>query len=445
MRFDSLDEWLTWQEQLNPAEIELGLERVRLVLQRLNLEAPDFTVITIAGTNGKGSSAAMLQSIYSTAGYRVGAYTSPHLQRYNERITLNGVEADDALLCDAFEQIERARCAESGEVPLTYFEFGTLAAIVIFQQAEVDIAVLEVGLGGRLDAVNVLEPDVALVTMVDIDHQSWLGNDRETIAREKAGIYRANTPAICAEPAPARSLVAHAAEIGADYYGLNEQFSYGLNGAAGEGRWHWRSLSQRYNQSYEQLPPLGLHGAFQLQNAAGVLMAVTLLQSRFAVEEGELITGLKQAQLAGRLQRVVIEEGCANVECLLDVAHNPSGAKVLREALATRPCDGETLAVVAMLADKEIGAVVEVMLPVVDHWYVAGLGSILSSRGAAAAVVASSLPKATPALSFADVGAATAAALQKSVAGDRLVIFGSFCTVAEAKSFFEDVGCCEAN
>ncbi len=444
MRFDSLDEWLTWQEQLNPAEIELGLERVRLVLQRLNLEAPDFTVITIAGTNGKGSSAAMLQSIYSTAGYRVGAYTSPHLQRYNERITLNGVEADDALLCDAFEQIERARCAESGEVPLTYFEFGTLAAIVIFQQAEVDIAVLEVGLGGRLDAVNVLEPDVALVTMVDIDHQSWLGNDRETIAREKAGIYRANTPAICAEPAPARSLVAHAAEIGADYYGLNEQFSYGLNEAAGEGRWHWRSLSQRHNQSYEQLPPLGLHGAFQLQNAAGVLMAVTLLQSRFAVEEDELITGLKQAQLAGRLQRVVIE-GHANVECLLDVAHNPSGAKVLREALAARPCDGETHAVVAMLADKEIGAVVEVMLPVVDHWYVAGLDSTLSSRGAAAAVVASSLPEATPALSFADVGAATAAALQKSVAGDRLVIFGSFYTVAEAKSFFEDVGCCEAN
>ena len=443
MRFDSLDAWLAWQEQLNPAEIELGLDRVRLVLQRLALTSPDFAVITIAGTNGKGSSAAMLQSIYRAAGYQVGAYTSPHLQRYNERITLNGVEADDALLCDAFEQIEVARCAEGDEVPLTYFEFGTLAAIVIFQQAGVDIGVLEVGLGGRLDAVNVIEPDVSLVTMVDVDHQSWLGNDRETIAREKAGIYRANRPAICAEPSPARSLLAHAAEIGAQYYGLNEQFSYAINDAAADGSWHWQCDAKQY----QQLPALGLRGAFQLQNAAGVLMVVTLLQSRFPVEQRAVEVGLAQVTVAGRMQRMVLDDR-ADLECLLDVAHNPSSALVLCETLLAQPCAGKTHAVVAMLSDKDIGAVIEVMARAVDCWYAASLDASICPRGAQAdkIIATLSVPDAslTP-LSFEGVAGAITAALSKMDDGDRLVIFGSFYTVAEAKTFFHDGGCCGAN
>lgn len=444
MRFDSLDAWLTWQAQLNPAEIELGLERVRIVLQRLQLVSPDFAVITIAGTNGKGSSAAMLQSIYCAAGYHVGAYTSPHLQRYNERITLNGEEADDALLCDAFEQIEAARCADNDEISLTYFEFGTLAAIVIFHQAGVDIGVLEVGLGGRLDAVNVIEPDVALVTMVDIDHQSWLGNDRETIAREKAGIYRANLPAICAEPKPAHSLVAHAAAIGAQYYGLNGQFSYGLDSEANNGTWFWQCEGRRY----DALPPLGLSGAFQLQNAAGVLMAVTLLQSRFPVAFAAVESGLKQVQVAGRLQRVLPGGAFAQVECLLDVAHNPSSAQVLSETLAERPCDGETHAVVAMLEDKDIEAVIVAMAPVIDCWYVASLDASVCDRGASAEAIVACLQAVSDSLtvsSFDDVAGATAAALENACAGDRVVIFGSFFTVAAAKTFFEDVGCCAAN
>jgi len=443
MRFDSLDAWLTWQEQLNPAEIELGLDRVRTVLQRLALTSPDFAVITIAGTNGKGSSAAMLQSIYRAAGYQVGAYTSPHLQRYNERITLNGVAADDALLCDAFEQIEVARCAEGGEVPLTYFEFGTLAAIVIFQQAGVDIGVLEVGLGGRLDAVNAIEPDVSLVTMVDVDHQSWLGNDRETIAREKAGIYRARRPAICAEPIPARSLVAHAAAIGAQYYGLNEQFSYALNEAAADGSWYWRCGSKQY----EQLPALGLRGAFQLQNAAGVLMVVTLLQPRFPVDQRALAVGLKQVAVAGRMQRVELG-GRSNVECLLDVAHNPSSAQVLRETLMAQPCAGKTHAVVAMLSDKDIGGVLEMMAAAVDCWYVASLDASICPRGAQADEIVASLSAIDASLaplSFDGVAGAITAALGKMDDGDRLVAFGSFYTVAEAETFFHDGGCCEAN
>ncbi len=442
MRFDTLDAWLTWQEELNPAKIELGIERMQLVLQRMGLLTPNFTVITIAGTNGKGSSSAMLQSIYCAAGYRVGAYTSPHLQRYNERVTLNGVMADDATLCDAFEQIEQVRSADV-EVPLTYFEFGTLAAIVIFQQASVDIAILEVGLGGRLDAVNALEPDIALVTMVDVDHQSWLGDDRETIAREKAGIYRTGVPAICAEPAPARSLVEHAIDINAQYYGLNDQFSYALNEGADDGAWCWRSD----NQSYAALPSLGLTGAFQLQNAAGVMMVVELLQSRFPVELSAIEAGLSQVQVAGRMQRVVIDE-FTGVECLLDVAHNRSSAQVLSDTLAVQPCAGITRGVFAMLADKDIEAVVAAMSPVVDCWYVASLDASVCHRGAAASMIISSLliaDSASPVQSFADVAAATAAALQNSTAGDRLVIFGSFYTVAEAKTFFQDVGCCEAN
>ncbi len=447
MRFDTLDAWLAWQEQLNPAEIELGLERVQVVLQRMGLLTPDFTVITIAGTNGKGSSAAMCQSIYCTAGYRVGSYTSPHLQRYNERITLNGVMADDVTLCDAFEQIEQARSADGDEIPLTYFEFGTLAAIVIFQQASVDIAILEVGLGGRLDAVNALEPDIALVTMVDVDHQTWLGDDRETIAREKAGIYRAGIPAICAEPAPAHSLVAYAVDIGAQYYGLNDQFTYGLNqGAgisAGDGTWHWHSA----RQSYAALPPLGLPGGFQLQNAAGVLMAITLLQARFPVELSAIETGLKQAHVAGRMQQIALDD-FNGVECLFDVAHNRSSAQVLSDTLAAQPCVGTTHGVIAMLADKDIEAVVAAMSPVVDRWYVASLDASVCHRGATAAMIIPSLPAAgsvSPPQSFANVATATAAALKNSMADDRLVIFGSFYAVAEAKTFFQDIGCCEAN
>jgi len=443
MRFDSLDAWLAWQEQLNPAEIELGLDRVRLVLQRLALTSPDFAVITIAGTNGKGSSAAMLQSIYRAAGYQVGAYTSPHLQRYNERITLNGVEAGDALLCDAFEQIEVARCADGDEVPLTYFEFGTLAAIVIFQQAGLDIAVLEVGLGGRLDAVNVIEPDVSLVTMVDIDHQSWLGNDRETIAREKAGIYRANRPAICAEPTPARSLLAHAAAIGAQYYGLNEQFSYGLNEAAADGSWHWQCGSKQY----QQLPALGLRGAFQLQNAAGVLMVVTLLQPRFPVEQQAVEMGLRQVRVAGRMQRVRLDDR-ANLECLLDVAHNPSSAQVLRETLLAQPCKGKTYAVVAMLSDKDIAGVIGVMVEAVDCWYVASLAPSICPRGAKASEITASISAIDASLmplSLDGVADAITVALSKMDDGDRLVVFGSFYTVAEAETFFHDGGCYETN
>lgn len=445
MRFETLDAWLTWQEELNPAEIKLGLERVQVVLQRMGLSSPDFAIITIAGTNGKGSSAAMLQAIYHAAGYRVGVYSSPHLHRYNERVTLNGVEVDDVMLCRAFEQVECARTQNSDELLLTYFEFGTLAAIAIFQQVGLDIAILEVGLGGRLDAVNVLQPDVALVTMVDLDHQAWLGDDRETIAREKAGIYRAGLPAVCAEPVPARSLVAHAAAIGAQFYTLNRQFSYGLNGDVDDGSWYWRSDER----CYARLPPLGMMGAFQLQNAAGVLMVVELLQSRFAVELAQIETGLQQAQVAGRMQRIVIDgDGIAGVECLLDVAHNPSSARALAETLATQPCAGMTYAVIAMLADKDIAAVVAAMAAVVDGWYVASLNAPGRNgdgcpRGATVEAILPHLPKecVSAPQTLTNVAAACAAALQNATAGDRLIVFGSFYTVAAAKTFFDNEYC----
>jgi len=436
----SLSDWLSWQETSHTRNVDLGLTRVSTVYNNLANKKDGKFTITVAGTNGKGSSVAMLEAILLAAGYSVGVYSTPHLKFYNERIRLNGVPVDDAVITASFARIDQARLKTS----LSYFEFGTLAAIVIFQQARVDIGVLEIGLGGRLDAVNAIEPDIALVTMVDVDHQSWLGNDRETIAREKAGIYRANLPAICAEPKPARSLVAHAAAIGAQYYGLNGQFSYGLVSEVNDGSWFW----QCDQQQYEALPPLGLSGAFQLQNAAGVLMAVTLLQLRFAVALSAIESGLKQVRVAGRLQRVVLSGAHVQVECLLAVAHNPSRPQVLCEALLERPCEGETHAVVAMLADKDIAAVIATMTPVITRWHVASLDAAVCDRGASAETLAACLTTASDPLavsSFDDVAGATAAALANARAGDRVVIFGSFYTVAAAKTFFEDVGCCAAN
>jgi len=278
MRFDTLDDWLSWQETLHPTEIELGLERVGTVLARLELTQPNFTLITVAGTNGKGSSVAMLEAILLAAGYHVGSYTSPHLLTYNERIKLDGTPVDDAMLCESFERIDQARGAYPHdpavqEISLSYFEFGTLAAIDILHRAGVDVAILEVGLGGRLDAVNVLDADVALITAIDVDHCDWLGNDRETIGRERAGIMRAGRPAVCAGPLPPTSLLKHAAELGTPLSLIQRDFSITQQGE----QWDWRGAGQ----VWRQLPVPALSGAFQLHNAAGVLAVLAALAEAF--------------------------------------------------------------------------------------------------------------------------------------------------------------------
>jgi dihydrofolate synthase/folylpolyglutamate synthase len=412
MRFSTLAQWLAWQETLHPSEIELGLERVAAVLQRLQLTDPTFTVITVAGTNGKGSSAAMLESILRAAGYRVGSYTSPHLLRYNERIHIDGAEVSDAALCESFQRIDQARGRGSQEISLTYFEFGTLAAIDILQASGVEIAVLEVGLGGRLDAVNVLDADVALITAIDVDHADWLGADRETIAREKAGILRAGRPAVCSDPRPPAALLDYARQLGVPL-----QLSQQRIGACGDNEWQWlQADGQALN-----LPRPALPGDFQLHNAAGVLTVLECLKDKHPLTASAMADGLRQVALAGRFQVLA-----GAPQRILDVAHNPQSAQVLADNLQSRPCAGQTRLVFAMLADKDIRAVVECLRPQVDHWYLAPL---TVPRAASLSQLQATVGEGR---GFDSVAAAYAAALADSAPQDRIVVAGSFYTVAAA-------------
>jgi dihydrofolate synthase/folylpolyglutamate synthase len=415
MRYSTLEEWLNWQETLHPEEIKLGLDRVSQVLARLEFSQPNFIVVTVAGTNGKGSSVAMLQSILLEAGYRVGTYTSPHLQRYNERIQINGQAVDDDALCEAFERIDQAR----GEILLTYFEFGTLAAIDIFQRSGIDIAILEVGLGGRLDAVNILDADVALITSIDIDHEKWLGSDRESIAREKAGILRAGKVAVCADPDTPRALVEMAQQLGATLYCLGRDFKIEM---VPDG-WYWQGV----NGQKQLLPRPALIGDFQINNAAGTLSVLEQLQENFpelgSPGDEVIRRGLSKVSLPGRFQ--VIDDQPVKI---LDVAHNPQGAKVLAENLARFPCSGQTRAVFAMMADKDIPAVIETMSGLVDSWY---LASLPVPRAATARQLDDFLGGQKTQI-FDDVRVALRTAVNDSDPDDRIVVFGSFYTVAAA-------------
>lgn len=414
MRFPTLEDWLAWQETLHPSAIDLGLVRPGKVLDALGLRHPDHAVITVAGTNGKGSSVAMLESILRAAGYRVGCYTSPHLLRYNERVRINGEPVDDRRLCEAFECIDRAR----GEISLTYFEFGTLAAMDIFAGAGLDVAVLEVGMGGCLDAVNLQDSDVALVTAIDVDHAAWLGNDREAIGREKAGIFRPGRPAVCSDPQPPASLLAHAAELGTALYCLGEAFAY----SPGEEGWRWEGANARY----DALPLPALRGDFQLQNAAGVVMVLSLLGERLPVTAAQIRQGLLSVSLPGRFQ--LLPGAPATI---VDVAHNPQSAAALAANLKAQMVRGRTLAVVGVLADKDLSGVIRPMLPCVDLWYPAGLAV---PRGCDSRTLHQGIAGLGGAVEqdYPTVGEALAAARSRAQPDDRIVVFGSFYTVAEA-------------
>ncbi len=427
MRFNSLADWLDWQQSLNPRSIDLGLQRVAEVLQQLQLSA-DFPcpVITLAGTNGKGSTVALVESILSESGLKVGCYTSPHILTYNERIRLQQQPVSDALLCQAFEAIDQAR----GALPLTFFEFGTLAALLIFVQQQVDVAVLEVGLGGRLDAVNVIDADVAVITSIDIDHVEWLGADRESIAREKAGIMRAVRPAIIAFDDPPASLLQHADTLGATLIRKGIDYQFDRSADAG---WQLQSTSIML----QQLPVPALQGEFQLQNAAAAILAIEALRDKAGqILEGvtpqTIAQGLQRVQLAGRFQQLVQQP-----PVWVDVAHNRQSAEVLAQLLQqTAPASANTIAVVAMLADKAVDEVLQMMQPVVDCWCSAGLDV---ARGLAAKNMAQAVRElhAGVRLSACEtVAEACAQALDQAAANDRIIVFGSFYTVAEATAFF---------
>lgn len=410
---ETLSAWLAYLESLHPKTIALGLERVAAVRQRLQLHVV-VPIVTVGGTNGKGSTCAMLESILRAAGYRVGLYTSPHLLCYNERVRLDGAQADDAALCEAFAAVEAGR----GDIPLTYFEFGTLAALWLFVREKMDALILEVGLGGRLDAVNAFDADCAIVTSVAIDHTDYLGETRAAIGHEKAGIFRPDRPAICAEEDAPLSVAHHAAEVAARFRQIGRDFGFYVE----QEQWCFWSGNQRY----ATLPYPALRGAYQLNNAAAALEALEQLKQRLPVTRNEIRRGLLEVSLPGRFQVLP-----GKPQVVLDVAHNPHAAAALAGNLAAMPPAGKTIAVFAMLRDKDIAGVVQALSATVDLWLVAGIDQ---PRGAAAGELLAALRGqglADRGLPFADVVAAYRHACNMAGDDDRIAAFGSFYTVAD--------------
>ncbi|MGD8788116.1 MAG: bifunctional tetrahydrofolate synthase/dihydrofolate synthase [Burkholderiales bacterium] len=410
----SLDAWLERIERLHPSEIELGLDRIAAVRDRLPL-AMDFPVILVGGTNGKGSVCAVLESIYHSAGFVTGLYTSPHLLAYNERVRVDGHHVDDAELVAAFEQVEAAR----GEIPLTYFEFGTLAAALMFRNRSVDVAILEVGLGGRLDAVNVFEPACSVVVSVDVDHVDYLGDNREAIGFEKAGIFRPGLPAVCGDEDPPASLLKHASAIGAQLHLIGRDFGH-VNASTG---WQfWNAAGKMAG-----LPMPGLRGAPQLDNAAAALECVRILHPVLPVQMAALRNGLLDASVMARFQVLA-----TSPPVILDVAHNPGATRALSTNLQEMPCAGRTLAVFGVLQDKDIGQIVSVLARQVDHWFACGLGV---ARGAPAGKLGDTIAQVTGkdrVETFDNVANGLAAARDVARDSDRILVFGSFYTVSEA-------------
>ncbi len=414
MNMRTLPEWLAYIEKQHPRQIELGLERLREVAGRLGLGKPAREVITVGGTNGKGSTVAFIESIARAAGWRTGAYISPHLLRYNERVRIDGQEASDQSLVEAFGAVEAAR----GETPLTYFEFGTLAALWLFQRAALDLAVLEVGLGGRLDAVNIVDADVAVITTIDIDHTDWLGEDREAIGHEKAGIARAWRPLVLGETDSPSSVLRHAYAIGANALRLGSDFFAEPMDAA---RWRWREVGAEL-----ELPNPGLAAPAQRANAAVAIAALRALERK--VPDSACAEGVAAARLPGRLQRLVRD----GIEIILDVGHNPQAARELAAWLRGQP-SLRTSVVYAALADKDVAGVVAAFEGIPLQWHLAGLQAE-GQRGQDARALAERLgaSPAADAGQYADVAQALAAARAASQAGERIVVFGSFHAVAAA-------------
>ncbi|PXX50554.1 bifunctional tetrahydrofolate synthase/dihydrofolate synthase [Aquitalea magnusonii] len=408
----TLNEWLGWLEGLHASAIDMGLDRVRQVWDAMRLK-PAFPVIMVAGTNGKGSVCAMLSTMYQRAGFKVGCYTSPHILRYNERVAINLQPVSDARIMQSFAAIDAAR----GDTSLTYFEFGTLGAMHSFVEEQVDVAIMEVGLGGRLDAVNIFEPDVSVVVSVDIDHAAILGDNREDIGFEKAGIYRPGKPAICADPQPPQRLLDHAAAIGAELKLVGRDYSYQRM----ENQWSFQMGTSRRHA----LPMPALRGGYQLGNAAAALAVLDCLHERLPVGIGALKQGLVEVDWPGRFQ---VLPGRPLV--VLDVGHNPHAVKAMVASLRQLPFAENRYAVFSMLADKDLPAVAELARGEFDGWFVAGLDMPRGQSGAdiAARLQALGIGKVQ---AFVDVASAWQAALSAAGENDRITVFGSFHTVAE--------------
>jgi len=452
MRFNNLNDWLTWQESLNPKEIDLGLDRVNRVLAKLGHASTfDCPLITVAGTNGKGSVVATLEALAGAAGLNVCSYTSPHIFHYNERIKIDGQPVADAVLCETFERIDQAR----GELPLTYFEFGTLAAIDLSFITKPDLVILEVGLGGRLDAVNIMDADVCVLSSVGIDHVDWLGDNREVIGFEKAGVFRDNKPVVCGELDPPQSVIAEAEKKHGDFLLAGRDYDV-VQGAAGES---WRLRSRQGDMA--DLPTPNLIGEFQKFNAASAIVALQVLQAQGGLDAKinlaqAAASALKQINLSGRFQQINTRP-----QVFVDVAHNPQAAQALSSQLKlTARGEGKTWAIVAMLADKDIAGVLENLSADIDGWCFAGLADI--PRGLPVQALFGTSPAAlfitekseiaernrrelavnqctmlSQTVCLAETVAQACELVLSTISDDdRIIIFGSFYTVAEAMHLF---------
>jgi dihydrofolate synthase/folylpolyglutamate synthase len=430
MPMRSLEQWLAHQERVHPHSIDLGLRRLVRVLDRLNWRQPTVPVITVAGTNGKGSVVAYCAAMLAAAGYRVGTFTSPHLRDYRERIRMNDAEVASEALVRAFERIEEA-CTEAAggdRVSLTFFEYNALAALLIFEAAQLDAWVLEIGMGGRLDAVNVVDPSVAVVVSIGLDHQEFLGPTLECIAREKAGIFRARTPAVLGSEGMPSVLARIANEIGAPLKRLGLEYAITRDA----NRWHYRG--PRWDLA--DLPAPALLGDTQFCNAAAAIAALEELEQRLALPAAAVARGLSSVHLVGRFQVIA---AAGRPTWILDVAHNPDAAGVLASNLRSRPIVGRTLAVCGILADKDAAAVAYQLRDCIDEWW---LSSTEGARGTSSAVLAARIaPQIEVRLNEThNIAAACAAASAVACPEDRIVVFGSFHTVGPAMDWLEAHG-----
>ena len=409
----NLTDWLGYIESIHPSTIDLTLERIKIVIERLNLDI-SFPILTVGGTNGKGSTCSILESIYREAGYKVACYTSPHFLNFNERIKIQTLAVSDEVICEAFSRIESAR----EDVTLTYFEYGTIAAMIIFSEAHVDVAILEVGLGGRLDAVNVFDADCAIVTTVDLDHMDYLGHTREAIGFQKAGIYRTEKTSICGDFDPPQSLIKHAELIHADLKIIGKDFGYEA---------HHDSFDFLIDSTFVMNLPLPkLQGDFQLANATNALMAVKAMEDKLPLTEISIQKGITLTLLPGRFQEVK-----KMPSLILDVAHNPQAARSLSHNLKTHVVPGKTIAVFSILKDKDIFGVINVLNLDIDDWFIA---EIQNERAASIENISNTIQKINPSAhieAFKNIQEAYQFASKEVTRNDRIIVFGSFFTVAD--------------
>ncbi len=418
----SLADWLAYLEQLHPTAIDMGLDRVRAVAARMAMTRPAPLVVTVTGTNGKGSTCAFIASLLNAQGLKIGSYSSPHLLRYNERVLLSGREASDAELCEAFAVVEAAR----GEISLTYFEMGTLAAFWLFERAGLDAVVLEVGLGGRLDAVNIVDADLAVITNIGLDHADWLGNSRESVAYEKAGILREGKPALCGDLDPPQPLLDHANSLSAPLLLRGRDFDL----AMGARDWHWRGVDAAG-------APLELHGlpmlTLPMENAALALQAYAMLGLPW--DPARLARALLQTRVVGRLDsRQVVWNG-RRIALLLDVGHNPHAAAFLAQRLEQRPVAGTRLAVFGLLADKDLAGVLDALVPSISDWAVAPLPTPRTQS--ATQLAAALLERGASVSEYATIEQALEAQCARAESVDEILVFGSFYCVAAALEWLE--------